>query len=184
LLQQNIERLQKDILGSVKEPKKIKRNVLSELNFDEKDKKIARILHRNSRAKLIDIYKATKIPIDTIKYRIKKMEKNSIIKRYRLILDTSKLGYHRYEIFLRCIHLSDKVISKFKEYAKQNSNIEFFSKCVGSWDIEFTAYFKTSKELRNFILEVKQEFGEYIQKFETITLFETYNFVYLSEELR
>lgn len=170
------------ILGSIKEPEKIERNVnLKE--FDKKDKLIAKVLHKNARVKLMDIALKTKIPIDTVKYRIKKMEKNSIIKRYRLILDPSKLGYNRFEIFLRCINLSDEVINKFREYSKQNPNIEYFSRCVGSWDIEFTVHFKTNYELRKFIIDVKQYFGGYIQKFETVTLFETYNFVSFPEEL-
>jgi DNA-binding Lrp family transcriptional regulator len=112
------------------------------------------------------------------------MEENSIIKRYRLILDPSKLGYNRYEIFIRCVNLTDAVINKFKEYAKQNPNIEFFSKCVGSWDIEFTVHFRSNEELRSFVLDVKEQFGDYIKNFESITLFETYNFISFPEELR
>ncbi|MGV8086534.1 MAG: Lrp/AsnC family transcriptional regulator [Candidatus Woesearchaeota archaeon] len=172
------------ILGSIKEPEELKRLNAENLDFDSKDKTIAKLLHKNARISLTEIYKITGISIDTIRYRIRKMEENSIIKRYRLILDSSKLGYTRYEIFLRCINLSDIVISKFKEYSKQNPNVEFFSKCVGSWDIELTVHFKTSEDLRKFILEVKERFGEYIQRFETITLFNTYNFVYLPKELQ
>ncbi len=169
------------ILGRVKEPEKIQRKK-KEFDFDEKDKQIARILHKNARAHLMEISTQTGIPVDTVNYRIKKMEQNSIIKRYRMILNPSVLGYHRYEIFIRCINLTDPIISKFREYAKQNKHIEYFSRCVGSWDIELTVHFKTSDELRKFILEVKQNFGENIQKFETITLFETLNYVYFPEE--
>lgn len=174
------------ILGSIKEAKEtpITHKLREKLDFDEKDKQIARILHSNARAKLTEISAKTGIPVDTVKYRIKKMEQNGIIKRYRLVLDTSKLGYHRYEIFIRCINLTDPIISKFKEYAKQNPNIEYFSRCVGSWDIEFTVHFKTDTELRNFVLDVKKQFGDYIKNFESINLFETYNFIYFPEELR
>ncbi len=172
------------LLGSTNETKKIKRNIIGQLDFDTKDKMIARILHKNARSKITDISSQTKIPVDTIKYRIKKMEKNSIIKRYRLILDPSKLGYNRYEIFIRCINLDDAVIRKFKEYARKNPNIEFMGRCVGSWDIEFTTHFKSNEELRDFVLEVKKEFGEFIKHFESVTLFETFNYVYFPEELR
>jgi len=171
------------VLNSVNDSKSVKKNNYYDLDYDDKDKKIAKILHKNSRAKLMDIYKETNIPIDTIKYRIKKMEKNAIIKRYRLILDTSRLGYDRYEIFLRFINLTDNLSSKFKEYSKQNPNIEFFSRCVGSWDIELTVHFKNQQDLRSFILDVKEKFGENIQLFETISLFETQNFVYFPPEL-
>ncbi len=171
------------ILGKVNEPDIVGRK-FSAFEFDNKDKEIAKLLHTNARIALTEISQKTNIPIDTVTYRIKKMERSGIIRRYRVILDPQKLGYHRYEIFLRCINLSDSIIAKFKEYARQNPNIEYFSRCVGAWDIEFTVYFKTSDELRGFILEVKERFGEHIQKFETITLFETHNFVYLPEELR
>ena len=158
-------------------------NNLNNIYFDEKDKKIGQIIKKNCRAKLIDICKKTNIKVDTIKYRIKKMEENGVIKRYRLLLDTSRLGYYRYELFLKCINLSGKVIDKFEEYAKTKKNIEFFSRCVGSWDIEFTIYLKTLEELRLFIFDIKKEFGEYIQKLESVTLFETYNFIYVPKEL-
>jgi Lrp/AsnC family leucine-responsive transcriptional regulator len=170
------------ILESVKESEKLKMN--TEFDFDEKDKKIAQLLHKDARITLMDIAIKTKVPVDTVKYRIKKMEQNKIIKRYRLILNPSKLGYNRFEIFLRCTNLSDKVVNRFREYAKQNHHVEYFSKCTGSWDIEMTVHFKTNTKLRNFILEIKERFGEYIQKFETVTLFETYNYVSLPKELK
>ena len=112
------------------------------------------------------------------------MEENLIIRRYRLILDPAKLGYNRYEIFIRCVNLTDPLITKFKEYSKQNPNVEYFSRCVGSWDIELTVHFKTNTELRSFVLDIKKEFGDYIKNFESVSLFNTYNFIYFPEELR
>ena len=172
------------ILGAVKEPKKIKINAGQQVDFDSKDKKIAQLLHKNARAKLTEIFSKTKIPVDTVKYRIKKMEQNSVVKRYRLIINPAKLGYNRYEIFIRCVNLTDDVINKFREYAKQHHNIEYFSRCAGSWDVEFTVHFKTNEDLRAFVLDVKKEFGDYIKNFESVTLFETSNYVYFPEELR
>ncbi|MDO8555731.1 MAG: Lrp/AsnC family transcriptional regulator [Nanoarchaeota archaeon] len=171
------------LLGTTNQ-KKENKTTTREKNFDEKDKKIAQNIQTNARAKIVDLHKKTHLPPDTIIYRLKKMEEQGIIKRYRLILNPSKLGYNRHEIFLRCTNLTDEVINKFRNYARNNPNIEFFSRCTGAWDIEMTIHLKTNDELRTFILEVKQQFGNYIQNFETVTLFETYNYVYLPEELR
>lgn len=171
------------LLGSIKEPE-VKKRSYSGVEFDEKDKKIVKILLNDARARLLDISTKTGIPIDTVNYRMNKMEKNGIIKRYRMILDSSKLGYNRNEIFLRCVNLSDNVVEKFRHFSKIHSNVEYFSKCVGSWDVELTVHFKTNKELRDFIFELKKDFGDNIQKFELVNLFETYNFTYLPEELR
>jgi DNA-binding Lrp family transcriptional regulator len=172
------------ILGSVKEAKKKKRDTKPEINFDEKDKKIAKILHKNCRESLTSIAQKTKIPVDTVKYRIKKMVENQIIRRYRLILDTSKLGYNRYEIFIRGINLTDKVIMRFSEWAKQNKHVEYMGRYIGAWDLELTVNLKSNTDLRKFVLEIKQEFGDQIKSFESIALFETLNFIYLPLELQ
>lgn len=171
------------LLGQVQESRPIPRKISGQIPLDQKDKAIANLLRKNARIKLTEIAAKTGLGIDTIKYRIKKMEQEYTIKRYRLILDTSSLGYNHYEIFLRCVNLTDQIIAKFREYAKQNHQIEYFSKCVGNWDIEFTAHFRSSKQFREFMMEIKELFGEQIKNFESITLFETYNHVYQPEEL-
>ncbi|MBI4919012.1 Lrp/AsnC family transcriptional regulator [archaeon] len=141
-------------------------------------------MSKNARARLVDISNSTKIPIDTVKYRIKKMEENLVIRRYRLIVDSSKIGFTRYEIFIRFNSLSEKLINTLKEYFKTKQAIEFFDRLVGNWDIELTVHFKNIEELRKFILEVKTAFGENIRTIESLTLFETYKFSYLPEQLR
>lgn len=133
--------------------------------------------------KLMDISKKTKIPVDTVKYRIKKMEHKDIIKRYRLILDSSKLGYDRYEVFIRCKNLDNKTITKFMEYTNMNPNIEFSGRSVGNWDWEFTVNLKNNMELRNLVLAIKKEFSDNIKTLKTANLFETYNHTYFPEEL-
>ncbi|MFA5745438.1 MAG: winged helix-turn-helix transcriptional regulator [archaeon] len=153
------------------------------LDFDNKDKEIAKLLHKNARIKITEISKITKIPGDTINYRIKKMEKNKIIKRYRLIIDYTILGYNRFEILIRCTNLTNKVIEKFEEYAKQKREIEYISKYVGTWDLELTVNLKSNLELRNFIIDLKKNFPENINNLEIITLYETKNYTYTPSEL-
>jgi Lrp/AsnC family transcriptional regulator, leucine-responsive regulatory protein len=171
------------ILRKTREAKEAKRNKPYEIELDDKDKKILRILQNNARMKLMDISKKTKIPVDTVKYRIKKMEHKDIIKRYRLILDSSKLGYDRYEVFIRCKNLDNKTITKFMEYTNMNPNIEFSGRSVGNWDWEFTVNLKNNMELRNLVLAIKKEFSDNIKTLKTANLFETYNHTYFPEEL-
>jgi DNA-binding Lrp family transcriptional regulator len=152
--------------------------------IDEKDIGIMRVLRTDARAKLTEISAKTGIPADTVKYRIKQLREQRIIKRYRLILDSRKLGYTRYEMFIRCTHLSDALVNRFVEYAKQHPNVEYLGRCVGSFDFTLTVHLKQSSELREFVLEIKKEFGKEIQNFESVTLFSTLKYTYEPEELR
>jgi Lrp/AsnC family leucine-responsive transcriptional regulator len=142
-----------------------------------------KLLHKNARIKITEISKLTKIPGDTINYRIKKMEKNKIIKRYRLIIDYTKLGYNRFEILIRCTNLTNKIIEKFEEYAKIKPEIEYITKYVGAWDVELTVNLKSNLELRNFVIDLKKNFQENINNLEIITLYETKNYTYYPLEL-
>jgi len=60
--------------------------------IDEKDFKIIELLKQNSKLTTQQISKKTLIPITTIHNRIKKLEKEGIIKNYTLELDHKKLG--------------------------------------------------------------------------------------------
>ena len=171
------------ILNSIKESKRIKRNDFKQLNLDSKDKKILTALLKSARIKFIDIHRKTNIPIDTIKYRISKMEKDQIIKRYRLILDSSKLGYNRYELFIRSVNLNQELIKRFEEYAERTPEVEHFGRFTGNWDIEFTIHLKNNDKLREFILNLKSLFGDHIQSIESIILFDTIKYTYLPEEI-
>ena len=153
-------------------------------NIDEKDRAIAKILHVNARSSLTAIWQATDIPVDTVKYRIKRMMDAGIIKRFRLVLDLSGLGYARYEVFMQCAGLTDTLINSFLEYARQTRSIEYFGRYTGGWDIEMTVHLRSSAELRQFVLDLKERFGGHIRQLEILTLFTTQNFVYLPPELR
>ncbi len=61
--------------------------------MDEKDKKILEELKRDSKQTSQQISKATLIPITTVHNRIKKMEKEGIVKKYSVVLDYKKIGY-------------------------------------------------------------------------------------------
>lgn len=147
--------------------------------FDTKDRMIADMLRNNARMPFVEIWKRTKMPVDTIRYRIKKMEQNNVIRRYRAILDSSKLGFHRYEIFIACSMLDENTIKKAKGYIRQKNCVEYLERHVGMWDFEITAHFKTSEELREFILGLKELFGERLREINSAELFETYNYTYM-----
>jgi hypothetical protein len=99
------------------------------------------------------------------------------------VINSSKLGFNRYQLFIRCIDLTESLLEKFRIFAELHQNVEYFSKSVGSWDIEFTVNYKSNAEFRDFVLEVKKEFGEHITKFETVSLFDTYKNTFIPEEI-
>src|SRR3989344_93596 len=62
------------------------------MKLDEKDNKILEILKQNSKLTTQQISKRLRIPITTIHNRIKKLEKEEIIKNYTVNLNYKKLN--------------------------------------------------------------------------------------------
>ena len=60
--------------------------------FDEKDNKVLKALAENSKARTSQLSKELRMPITTVHNRIKKLEKEGIIKSYTIIQDYKKLG--------------------------------------------------------------------------------------------
>ncbi len=61
-------------------------------NLDEKDTKILEMLKNESNCTTRKIAKQTLLPITTIHNRIKKLNKEKIIKRYTIDIDNTKIG--------------------------------------------------------------------------------------------
>jgi DNA-binding Lrp family transcriptional regulator len=59
---------------------------------DHADEKILSELQRNAKARTGDIAKRTGVPTTTVHNRIKRMEREGVIRTYRPVLDYAKLG--------------------------------------------------------------------------------------------
>ena len=76
------------------------------IKLDDKDKEILRLLNTDCRMSLTDISRKTRIPIDTVKYRIERMEKEKIF-HYAIVMDPLKIGYPIYDaLYLNLVNFT------------------------------------------------------------------------------
>ncbi|MBI2658827.1 Lrp/AsnC family transcriptional regulator [Candidatus Woesearchaeota archaeon] len=124
--------------------------------MDEKDEKILRILKENSKLTTHKISKKILMPITTIHNRIKKLEKEGIIKRYTIELDNKKIGKN----IAAYIHIvvDYKLLKEIKmsqhELArklKQNEFVEEAAMVTGGTDIIIKVRVKDIDELDDFV---------------------------------
>jgi len=82
-------------------------------NLDLKDRKILYYLDINSRQSNSDIAKKVGLSKEVVNYRIKRLEKEGIIKGYYTVLDFYKLGYISVRVYLKLIDTSPKKEGKY-----------------------------------------------------------------------
>ena len=126
----------------------------------------------NSRIEYKKISKKLNLTGNAIKYRIKNLEKSGIIKGYTASLNTRKLGYELYDIELK---LSvNKKEDLLKQFLRQHKKVFFFYKHLGheNWDLDIGILVKDSLELRDFILELREKFGDMLKVYDMYVIIE------------
>lgn len=147
------------IFGFVSKDKILKtRNYkLSKLDFE-----ILKILSNNSRTEYSELSKKLGLTANAIKYRINHMENSGIIDSYTIAINYSKLGIEFYNLQIK---FSNYNFAKLKKFLIENQKVKYFYKHLGNpdWDLDIGLLIKDSKELRGFLIEIKDKFGEDIE---------------------
>jgi len=124
------------------------------MKLDEKDKKILKLIQKNAKMKAREIARKINSPITTVFAKIKRMEKEGIIKEYSAILDPKLLGLETLAFIFISFSKSEGVsqIETVNEIAKfpEVQEVHIIS---GEWDILVKVRAKNSEEIGKFVVE-------------------------------
>ncbi|PIN80070.1 hypothetical protein COV13_04070, partial [Candidatus Woesearchaeota archaeon CG10_big_fil_rev_8_21_14_0_10_32_9] len=134
-------------------------------NLDLKDRKILSILEENSRESHSTIAKAIGLSKDSVKYRIKRLEKQGIIGCYRTIINLSKIGYKLYSVCVKVINVKD-MNAIATEIAKEQK-LFWIAQLDGAWDLIFVLWAKSAHEADVIITRAQQQIGIVAKKLVT-----------------
>jgi DNA-binding Lrp family transcriptional regulator len=115
-----------------------------------------------------------------VKYKLKNLEKNKVIVAYKLLLDTSKLGYTYYKIDLDLEDMS--IIPSLHQFILQHPNILYRDVAVGGSDFEFDGEFPSQEAFYIFMDELKAQFPRKIRSYWYYKALKIYHFSYFPEE--
>lgn len=124
------------------------------MQLDEKDKQILEALKQNAKLTTSRISKITAIPITTIHNRIKKLEKEGVIKNYTVNLNFEKLGKPlKAYISVTVMPISAKKISQedIGRKIKSFENVEAVDIVTGATDLIIQVRAGNMHDLNNFI---------------------------------
>jgi len=128
--------------------------------IDERDIQIIDIYASNVRQSSIEIAKKLGISSDTVRNRIKELEKRKIIVGYKIGINYEKMGYTGYRLDFQL--KSSKRIKEVYEYFKYHRNIYQINRSIGGADLEIEVIVKNLQELLQIIDETKEKFRDTI----------------------
>ncbi len=72
--------------------------------LDKKDRDILYQLDLNSRQSFNQVAKKVRLSREVVQYRVRQLEKKGVIRGYFTLIDTSKLGYINFRLFIKFQH--------------------------------------------------------------------------------
>jgi len=143
--------------------------------FDKLDKKLLRELDSNSRQSFNQIAKKVNASKEVVRYRFELLKKKKIIKNCNALIDTSKLGYLIYIVWIK---FQNTTKEKEKEIIKKlikSPRVGVTLKIYGKWDIVFGIWAKNPVEFKKYFDDTINPFSKYIREYNTtIELNSTY----------
>lgn len=124
--------------------------------LDEKDLMILDLMKNNSKLSMNKIAKKTRIPVATVHHRIKRLEKDGVIKKYTIQLDKEKLGRKMVAYILISVryppgkHIDQ---SALLHKISKNDYVEDASILAGDTDIILKVRIPSIPQLNKLLLE-------------------------------
>jgi len=137
------------------------------LDLDLKDRKVLYQLDVDCRQTNSEIGKKVGLSKQVVDYRIKRLLKEGIITRFATVVDTYKLGFSKYKIYLSLENASKEVIKEMIEFLKAHDKTEWIATCSGKWDIIAGYIVKDVYEFNKAVEELDEKFSQYISIRET-----------------
>ncbi len=139
--------------------------------LDEKDKQIIKTLFENGRYSIADIAKKTGYRRDSIMYRIKKMEENSVITGFQPIINGPAIGFPNVATIL----LKNKMTTQHEkeEFIKKLMHISpivHIATTIGKYDMQLAIMYKSTEHLYKIIEEIKTAIPGYVMEYEVLQI--------------
>lgn len=128
--------------------------------IDKTDWEIIKTYAPNVRQSILELSRKLKLSPETVRSRINKLEKRSIICGYKIGLNINNLGYNSYRVDLDLASTSRN--KELFEFCRQHKNIYQINKTIGGADFEIELIVKDLNELLEIIEDIKTKFKDVV----------------------
>lgn len=153
--------------------------------IDLKDRKLLYYLDLDSRQSLSQVGKKVGLPKNVVSYRINRLEKMGVIKKYHTYINLHKLGYQIYRFYFKYQYATPEIKKEIVEYFVKNRYTGIVHTVEGgNFDLVVYVYVKNLNDFYNFWQETLIKYRDYFANQITSIFFEdlNYDYSFLTEE--
>jgi Lrp/AsnC family transcriptional regulator for asnA, asnC and gidA len=136
---------------------------MNTVTLDAKDKKILLELDRNSRQPLSAIAKKVGLSKEVVNYRIRRLIEKGVIKGFHAVIDTSKIGYTIYRLFIKFQNVTPEKEKEITEHFKSHPAVGWIAAYEGFYDLAILFWAKDIYEFREMYDQAINKYGTFFQ---------------------
>jgi len=135
------------------------------VKLDLKDRKILYELDLNCRQSNAQIGKKVGLGRDVVGYRIKKLEEDGVITQYWANINTFKLGYNVFRLYINFRNVTPEKKKEIIDYFVEYKNSWVVATIKSEIDLDVVIWVKSIFDLYNFWDKTLDKYEEYFDKF-------------------
>jgi DNA-binding Lrp family transcriptional regulator len=133
--------------------------------FDLKDKKILYQLDLNCRQSNTQIGKKVGLSKEVVHYRIKRLEETGIIKGYWTAINSLKLGYYAFRIYINFLDVSAEMKNDIIKYFENYRNVWTLQSAKGPIDFEAILWTNDIFKFNQFWNKTLDKYGNFFEHY-------------------
>ncbi|HID72540.1 TPA: winged helix-turn-helix transcriptional regulator [Candidatus Micrarchaeota archaeon] len=148
------------------------------VEIDDSDMKILKVLSHNARASIISIAKKCALSPDTVKSRMRRMEKSGLIQGYAWLYNPTPLGLGMYELLLSLRGMDSKKWDELRAHCRSNPKITYFIRSIGAFDADIVFEVRDDSEFYEELHKLRKLFSIHIHDFDVAKILKEHKFSY------
>ena len=146
--------------------------------IDDKDVLVLGAISTNARASYVELSEMTGLPPETVRYRLKLLEKKKIIAGYTISLNPNLEGMHYYRIYISLNNPTEENVRKVTLFLLNLRQTRRVIRVVSNYDIIYDILVSSGDELRQVKKQVEEKFYSIINAQISIRVFQDLRFCY------
>jgi len=132
-----------------------------EFKIDVKDRKILYELDRDSRQSASQIARKTQLSKNSVIYRIEQMKKEGIIKHFYTVIDSGKLGYISFRLYINLMNATLKKEQEIINFLKSSKIVTWLASTDGKYNIGAVGFTKNLYEINDLWDKLLEKYVNY-----------------------
>lgn len=141
-------------------------------SIDTTDFQILRSLGEEGEWQIAPLAAKLKLPVSTLEYRVRRLEKEGIVKGWVYSIDASSFGMLDYRLLVTMKQIDEATRQSFFTFCARHPNFYTLVRCIGSWDYEIGVEVESQERVIDIVQNIYEAFSNTVRSVKSIPTFQ------------